>query len=504
MINDLFKATEALLKTQPAWTPQTGNPAQQLAWRMIKEHDIDVMYVGGAAGGGKTEFLNGVASMLGKRTLYLRRDFTRIEQIEKRLIEICGRSSYNQSKHVFKPDKTRFKTADVIRLGHVEHEKDVQKYQGREGDKLLIDEATEFSEYMIKFLTTWNRTTELDAKGKKVHTNLVMSSNPPTNPKGLWLLKMFAPWLDETHELYPQESGAILYKYSLQGQDYWTTSKRRIRKHPKTGEPLKEPIQPMSYTVVRMSWRDNPEYKNDPQYIARLQQLPDELRAAYMDGDFSASLVDQPKQIIRLGPLRAAIERWKANRTEGTATAIGCDVARGGSDKSALSFWHGNRCDRVITKRGSETKTGDDVCQWLISEMDSPGTPVAIDVIGVGSSAFDSAYKALPNVYDFSASHASYSLDPSGHFSFANKNAETWWNLRTALEKENATIEIPDDPDLFRQLTGRLWELTDTGKIKVEPKEKYRERMAESPDLADALIIGHDLSVMLSEGLVKW
>jgi len=46
-----------------------------------------------------------------------------------------------------------------------------------------------------------------------------------------------------------------------------------------------------------------------------------------------------------------------------------------------------------------------------------------------------------------------------------------------------------DDPDLIGELTAPRYAMTASGKIQVEPKDKTKQRLGGSPDLADAFLL---------------
>lgn len=77
---------------------------------------------------------------------------------------------------------------------------------------------------------------------------------------------------------------------------------------------------------------------------------------------------------------------------------------------------------------------------------------------------------------------------------YMNKRAEMWWEVG----RENCRLKRWDlsglEPklldDLLHELTMPKYEIVDSqGKIKIEPKEKIRERLRASPDLAEGLLL---------------
>ena len=71
--------------------------------------------------------------------------------------------------------------------------------------------------------------------------------------------------------------------------------------------------------------------------------------------------------------------------------------------------------------------------------------------------------------------------------SFVNLRAEFYQTLADAFERDQ--VEGLIDETTIGQLAGLLYELDSHGRMKIESKEKARERGVPSPDRADALML---------------
>ena len=70
----------------------------------------------------------------------------------------------------------------------------------------------------------------------------------------------------------------------------------------------------------------------------------------------------------------------------------------------------------------------------------------------------------------------------------ANRRAEMWSNLKTALESD-AGIALPDSDSLQADLVGPGYKFNSSGQLVLESKDDMRKRGVPSPDEADAVAL---------------
>jgi hypothetical protein len=204
---------------------------------------------GGAAGPGKTKALlwEAIRKALlhdGCDTLLLRRTFPELEGSLvaqfRRDVPATWYRSYNEAKHI-----VTWWNGSTTRFGYCRNENDVYQYQGAEFLFIGIDELTHFTLKQWQFLTSRNR---CPIPG----TFPCMAG--ATNPGNIGHAWVKALWVD---------------------------------KEPPTGFERPEQYDPGDYDFIRVRIEDNPIYANDLNYRKTLEALPEQLRKAFLEGDWN-------------------------------------------------------------------------------------------------------------------------------------------------------------------------------------------------------------------------
>lgn len=196
---------------------------------------------GGARGGGKSwamrrKFVLLCCNYPGIKCLLLRRTFPELEQnhIIPLMAELNGFAQYKQTERCF-----IFPNGSRLKLGYCDTERDVFQYQGQEYEVIGFEEATQFTEFQMRYIATSNRTTRTDFSPRIYYT---------CNPGGVG------------HE--------FIKRLFINRQ-------------------FTEFENPDDYVFIPAKVSDNKVLMEaDPQYINNLKALPEHLRRAYLDGDW--------------------------------------------------------------------------------------------------------------------------------------------------------------------------------------------------------------------------
>jgi len=506
-----------------AWTPYPDRDGQPSPQRMAAESQADVLGYGGAAGGGKSDLLLGLAGTAHWRSVIFRRTFPKVRALVERSREIYNatdethaKDSYNEQLHIW-----RLHDGRQVEFSSMQYEENKKDHQGRPRDLYGFDEATEFSESQVRFVIGWNRSTHIDpATGRPQRCRVVLTFNPPLDEAGDWIITFFLPWMaylypDQYQYPNPARPGELRYFatlgdterevaeadlqwYAVAGGKHWQVA---------DGEPFLHGgrwvvpqrglihdgklVQAKSRTFIPAALADNPILEASG-YGATIDALPEPLRTL-LKGQFGAARVANPWQVIPSEWVRLAQQRWRERgRPDLALSAVGVDVAHGGADSTVITRLYGPYGTQE-RHAGKDTPRGSSVVMLLADDI-AQEAPIGIDVIGVGASAYDALYE-LDGVdvvgVNFGASAPDGARDVSGKLAFRNLRAYCYWQLREDLDPERgADLMLPDDDGLRADLCAPTWSLSGGG-ILVEEKKDIVKRLGRSPDAGDSYAIAY-------------
>lgn len=441
----------------------------------------DILLYGGAGGGGKTDLGLGLAFTAHRRSLILRRRYTNLGSLIDRALEVNGtRDGYSGQT----PPKLRTADGRFIAFGANQLAGDEQGWQGQPFDLKVFDEACQFLEAQIRFHLGWLRSTTV---GQRVRA--VLATNPPVDADGDWIIKMFRPWLDITHE-NPAKAGELRWFVTApDGSDLEVENEKPVTLDGRD-------LIPTSRTFIPAKLSDNP-FLVRTDYQAKLDGLPEPLRSAVRDGNFMIARQDAEFQVIPMQWIIEAQARWKPDGFKSFAmTAMGFDPAGGGKDTAALCWRHGGWFAPLVTVKGEDTANGSEAAARIITyRRDS--APVIVDTGGGYGGAVTLRLKdnGIPHV-GFNGANRSAARTKDGQLRFANKRAEAWWRFREELNPDQeggSIVALPPDPELRSDLAAPVFQVTARG-LQIENKEDLRRRLGRSPDKGDAVVM------CLSEG----
>ena len=162
----------------------------------------------------------------------------------------------------------------------------------------------------------------------------------------------------------------------------------------------------------------------------------------------------------------------------------GLDVARFGTDKTALCKRYGNVVTDIDAWQGLDLMqtVGRVMAEYEALPSSQRPTEILVDSIGVGGGVVDRLRELGVPVRGINVGEA-----PAMGKTYMNLRSELWFKTKGWLE--DRSCKIPRDDQLVAELTGIRYAFTSSGKMKAESKDAMRKRGLKSPDLADALCL---------------
>ena len=470
-ITEIEEAALIEFASQP-WVPTIGPQHQAY------HSPADELFFGGSAGASKTDLGLGLALTAHTNSLILRRINKDALKLVERMEEIVGhRDGYNGQLQRWKLDTGG--RHRLIEFAGCEMERDKQRHKGNPHDFIYFDEGSDFLESQYRVIGAWNRSAD---PGQRCR--VMVGSNPPTTPEGLWVIKHWAPWLDPAHHR-PARPGELRWFTSGEsGEDVEVDARGP---HLVRGQQVF--ARSRSFIPAKLS--DNPDYAQTG-YDAVLAGLPDELRRAYRDGDFGVGLKDHEFQVIPTAWIEAAQNRWReTGGARQPMTAIGVDVAQGGKANSVVAARRGGWYAPLSRKRGVETPDGAAVAAMVFA-VRCDNCPVVVDVGGgYGADAVGALERNGVPTTSYKGQDPSTATSRDGHMKFYNRRAEDWWRMREELDpfqQFGSAVSLPPDPSVKAHLAAPRFTVTARG-IKIEDKQEIIGRLGHSPDDGDAIVM---------------
>ena len=192
--------------------------------------------------------------------------------------------------------------------------------------------------------------------------------------------------------------------------------------------------------------------------------------------DFSAA---QDNGLIPIDDIRAAANKfYRESEYMGAPLIYGIDVARFGSDASVIFKRRGLVAfEPIVIRKFDNMALADRIAVEMAKEK-----PEAVFIdSGAGQGVIDRLRQMRFDVVE-----VPFGAQAINKEQFANRRMEMWWHMAQWIKQGGA---IPPDPVLQGDLGAPTYGYTPKGPKILEAKDKLKERIGRSPDLADALAL---------------
>lgn len=475
------------------WIPNPG--PQTRAYQSL----ADILLYGGAGGGGKSDLGLGLAVTQHQRSLIMRRKYVDLAYLTDRTIEIVGtRKGFNGSA----PPSFDLGKGQKIEYGAALKVGDELDWMGRPHDLLYVDEAAHFAESQIRALMGWVRSV---VKGQRVR--VILGSNPPLSDEGNWMFPMFSPWLDPEY-MNPAEPGELRWCVVDDDDiDMWVEG-------PGEYEVNGRMVKALSRTFIPAKLEDNP-FQDTPEYRAQLDGLPRHMRDAIRDGNFLSVRKDHHLQLIPTTWIQAAMDRWTSEVPDVPMCTIAADMTGLGTgtdkkqDKFVISARYDGWFSELKVSEAQEFPMGKDKASQILKFRRDD----ADIILDMGGGYGDSTYEHLHNnnirALKYKGTEKSVTKTKKSKIAFYNKRTEAYYRFMEDLDPDQpggSHIKLPRDKKLRANLCAIRFDKNhnDAKTIKLEKKESLVNRLGESTDYSDPVVMCWSTGGKLASHYREW
>lgn len=245
--------------------------------------EADVLFTGGAAGGGKSWVLL-VESL---RNIGVKNFNAVIFRSSYPQIMMSG-GLWDESNNIYpgvggKDLISRltwnFPAGSKITFAHINSEQEKYNWAGAQIPLICFDQLEDFSEKTFFFLFSRNRST----CGVKPYIRA--TCNPDAE---VWIAKFIEWYLDEDGYPDPEKVGVLRYFYRVDNEIKWYNS---IDEAKEKNPELAAVAPPKSFTFINSNVYDNPTLlEKNPEYVANLMSLPLVERERLLKGNWKIKL----------------------------------------------------------------------------------------------------------------------------------------------------------------------------------------------------------------------
>jgi predicted phage terminase large subunit-like protein len=264
-MNEAAENIPVVIEAQPG--PQTA----------FLRSNADVVFYGGAAGGGKTYAL----LMEPLYDAHANPDFGAVifRRTTKQVTNEGG--LWDTAVDLYQPLRAipnasslhlTFPTGARVTFAHMEHEKNRLDWQGAQIPLICFDELTHFTWKQFIYMLSRNRST----CGAKSRVRATLNPDPDH-----WVRSFIDWWIDDDGFAILERSGVVRYFVIESDEVIWGDSKKELLSQ--NPDRL-----PKSFTFIPSKLTDNPILmQSDPSYLASLQSLTRVERAQLLDGNWN-------------------------------------------------------------------------------------------------------------------------------------------------------------------------------------------------------------------------
>jgi len=309
----------------------------------------------------------------------------------------------------------------------------------------------------------------------------------PSDPNfdSLGSMEITGAFIDEATEITPMAFNVIQSRMRYNLDEHGLIPKLLMTCNPSKGwiytefyKPFKSNTLPKTKQFVQSLVTDNPNISKH--YIKQLQQLDVLNQKRLLFGDWEYS--DEDTQLFSIDALN---DMFTNDFVSGVgAKYISVDVARYGRDKSVICLWNDWRVEEIKTLDKNSIDELANLVDDLAKKHNVQRSNIVADSDGVGGGFVDilKGCKSFVNNSRALGNENFRNLKTQCYYKFAQKvmNGQIFINVKDPTLRQKIIMEF----EMVKQ-----HDVDKDNKLSITPKDKIKQLLGHSPDIADALIM---------------
>lgn len=323
----------------------------------------------------------------------------------------------------------------------------------------------------------------------------------PTDPEfdSLGSTEFSGAFIDEVSEITEKAKNIVMSRLRFKLEEFDIIPKLLLASNPAKNfayreywKPWKDGKLPTYRMFIPALVGDNPFMSHH--YEDNLKKLDEKSKERLLFGNWNYD--DDPSKLFEYEKLQDIFTNARDNNK---IRYISADIARFGSDKSAIVVWEGLTIGKIVlTQKESTTQTAERIDE-LAQAHAIPRSHIIIDEDGVGGGVVDQ----LKGVKGFinnsralelkreNSPKSSYTLPPKHNY--ANLKTQCYFKLadyvndgKIAYRTDDITLKEMIVEDLEHI---KVKDINKDSKLMIIPKDEIKENLGRSPDVGDALMM---------------
>lgn len=264
-------------------------------------------------------------------------------------------------------------------------------------------------------------------------------------------------------------------------------------------KPYKENRLPDHVAFIQALPTDNPYLPAS--YIEQLKRADKITRERLLNGNFEYD--DDPAKLMEYD---AILDLFTNKAEESEEKYLSIDVARMGSDKTVIIYWVGLQVKKIWLFERQDLKITRKKIEKICDRLQIRRSHIVVDEDGVGGGLVDELDGCKGFINNSSCIQPEIaSEDESKKLNYANLKTQCYFDFARLVNEGKIGIEGIDEKikDIIVEELEQVKQkdIDKDGKIALIPKEKIKENIGRSPDIADALMMRMYLELKIETNL---